>query len=48
MSYSSMIVLVSPNDNIAMGCSQSECDLHSMLLGGFLLLPKLISYSLKY
>lgn len=33
MSYSSMIVLVSPNNNITVCFSQSECNLHSMLLG---------------
>lgn len=33
MSYSSMMVPVSPNNNIAVCFSQSECNLHSMLLG---------------
>ena len=33
MSHSFMIVLVSPNNNIAVCFSQSECNLHSMLLG---------------
>lgn len=33
MSYSSMMVPVSPNNNIAVCFSQSECNLHSVLLG---------------
>lgn len=33
MSYFSLVVLVPPNNNIAMCFSQSECNLRSLLLG---------------
>lgn len=33
MSYSSLIVLVPPNNNITVCFSQNECNLHSLLLG---------------